>query len=179
MRGRSPGVDLRGAVAQALLLFIVPTVFKSTNHPGDTPPGIVYTRFLARPLGVCTVPLMIGATTSALLGEPIWAYLVWGLPAAIGLATVWAHFSMARTLAEVAIQPGQAAFRSVYDVLRGNPRDWEPIYNVQSTSWNLELSVGRTTYELKPKQWPNYETLTDAARQSFNPNTITSPPSHA
>lgn len=148
-------------------LFDVPTTFKSTDHPGTTPWGIVYTRFLGRPLAVCTVPLMIGATTSALLGHPVWAYLVWGLPAAIALATVWTHFSMARTVAEVGFQSGQAALRSVYDVLQDRPFEWKPIFNVRTTSWHLELSVGRATYELTPKRWPEYETLCDAARQSF------------
>ncbi|PSQ51172.1 MAG: hypothetical protein BRD28_06080 [Bacteroidetes bacterium QH_10_64_37] len=145
----------------------VPTTFKSTYHPGDTAWGVVYTRFLAPPLGVCTVPLMIGATTSALLEQPIWAYLVWGLPSAIALATVWTHFSMARTIAEVGFRPGQAAFRSVYDVLLDRPLVWKPIFNVRTTSWHVELSAGRTTYELQQNRWPEYDSLQDAARQSF------------
>lgn len=116
---------------------------------------------------------MIGATTSALLEQPVWAYLVWGLPAAIGLATVWAHFSMARTTAEIRLRSGQAALRSVYDVLRDRPLDWEPIYNVRTTSWNTELSVGRSTHELMPKQWPEYESLSEAAKHAFHPGVAT------
>jgi len=145
----------------------VPTTFKSAYHPGDSPWGIVYTRFLARPLGVCTIPLMIGATTSALLSQSVWPYLVWGLPTALALATVWTHFSMARTLAEVGFRSGQAALRSVYDVLLDRPFDWKPILNVRATSWHLEISVGRATYELTPKRWHKYEQLCNAARESF------------
>lgn len=148
----------------------MPTTFQSTHHPGDTPWGIVYTRFLARPLAACTIPLMIGATTSALMGQPIWTYLVWGLPAAIGLATVWAHFSMSRTIAELVLRRGQAALRSVYDVLLGRPFEWKPIYKVRTTSWHTELSVGRTTYELQPGDWPDYDTLEEVAQQSFHPD---------
>lgn len=151
----------------------VASTFKSTHHPEGRPWGLVYTRFLARPLGMCTVPLMIGATTSALLGKSVWAYLVWGLPAAILLATIWTRFSMARTVAEVALRPGQAAFRSVYDVLLNRSREWAPIFDVRTTSWDTELSVGRTTYTLHPKQWPEYDALQDAARQSFRPQTRT------
>lgn len=147
------------------------TTFKSIHHPGDTPWGIVYTRFLARPLAVCTIPLMIGATTSALLDQPVWGYLVWGLPAALALATIWTHFTMARTIAEVGFRSGQAAFRSVYDVLRGQPPEWKPLFNVRTTSWHIEISVGRTTYMLQLEQWPNYDALRDAARQSFQPET--------
>ncbi|MFB6271859.1 MAG: hypothetical protein ABEL51_03090 [Salinibacter sp.] len=104
---------------------------------------------------------------SALLGTPVLPYLVWGLPAAIALATVWTHFSMSRTVAEVGFRSGQAALRSVYDVLQNQPLDWKPIFNVRTTSWHLELSVGRTTYEMTPKQWHEYETLCDTARRSF------------
>jgi len=154
----------------------VASIFKSTHHPGGSPWGLVYTRFLARPLAACTLPLMIGATTSALLGQPVWAYLVWGLPAALVLATVWTHFSMARTLAEVGLRPGQAAFRSVYDVLLDRSRDWEPIFDVRTTSWDTELSVGRTAYTLRPNRWPKYDALQDAARQSFRPQRATTSP---
>lgn len=152
----------------------VATVFESTYHPNETPWGLVFTRFFARPLGVCTIPLMVGATTSALLKQPIWAYLVWGLPAAIVLATVWTHFTLKRTLAEVSFRPGQAAVRSVYDVLHDQPRVWEPIFNVRTTSWNTELAVGRTTYLLQPDQWSDYKALRDAARQSFRPQASSS-----
>lgn len=158
-------------------LSTVATVFESTNHPGDTPWGIVYTRFLARPLGVCTVPLMIGATTSALLEQPIWGYLVWGLPTAIALATVWTHFTLSRTIAEAGFRPGQAALRSVYDVLLDQPFVWKPIFKVRTTSRHVELSAGRTTHELTSSQWPDYDALRNAARQSFQPEA--SPPSHA
>lgn len=157
------------------------TIFESTHHPNDTPWGIVYTRFLARPLAVCTVPLMIGATTSALLSQPIWVYLVWGLPAAIALATVWTHFTMSRTIAEIGFRSGQARLRSVYDVLLDQPVGWKPIFKVRTTTWHVELSVGRTTYELQGDQWPDFDALQDVARKSFQPegSPSVSPPSYA
>lgn len=145
------------------------TVFESTDHPKGTPWGLVYTRFLARPLAVCTIPLMVGATTSALLKQPVWAYLVWGLPIALVLATLWTHFSLNRTLAEVSFRPGQAAVRSVGDVLSDQPRDWEPIFNVRTTSWSVEVALGRTTYVFGAERWPNFEALGDVARESFRP----------
>ena len=174
--GRGPGLHCAARERRHLLytLFtsgyvyhLVPTTFKSIYHPGDTAWGVVYTRFLASPLGVCTVPLMIGATASALLDQPIWAYLVWGLPAAIALATAWTHFSLSRTTAEIRFRSGQAAIRSVHDVLLERPLQWKPMFNVRTTSWQVELSVGRTTHELQADTWPNHDALQKAARQSF------------
>lgn len=78
---------------------------------------------------------------------------------------------MARTIAEVRFRSGQAAFRSVYDVLRGRPPDWKPLFNVRTTSWHVEISAGRTTYMLQLEQWPNYDALQNAARQAFQTET--------
>lgn len=118
---------------------------------------------------------MIGATTSALLGQAVWGYLVWGLPAAVLLSSVWTHFSMDRTLAEVHLRAGQAALRSVYDVLRDRALDWKPIFNVRTTSWHIELSIGRTTYELRNTDWPAFDRLGGVARRAFHPEGSTSP----
>ncbi|PSQ69273.1 MAG: hypothetical protein BRD31_05930 [Bacteroidetes bacterium QH_2_64_26] len=156
---------------------MVPTTFKSAYHPGDTAWGVVYTRFLAPPLGACTVPLMIGATISALLDQPVWGYLVWGLPIALSLATVWTHFSMSRTIAEARFRSGQAALRSVHDVLLGRPYEWKPIFSVRATPMRVEISIGRTTYLLYPQQWPDYDALKKAAQQSFRPDSSTAPAS--
>jgi hypothetical protein len=122
---------------------------------------------------------MIGATTSALLDQSVWGYLVWGLPVAIGLSTVWTHFTMSRTIAEVGFRSGQAALRSVHDVLTERPYEWKPILSVRATSLRIEISIGRTTHMLYPNQWPKYDALQDAARQSFRPAPNASTPSSA
>ncbi len=141
----------------------------------------MFTRVLARPLGVCTIPIMIGATASALQGQPIWSYVAWGLPAALLVATLWAHFTLRRTVAEIRLRPGQAAVRSVRDVLRDHPPQWHPLYKVRATSWYLEVSLGWNTYEFHPQQWPDYEGLQEGARQAFHPDDTSSvqPPSYA
>ena len=68
---------------------------------------------------------------------------------------------------ELRFRSGQAAVRSVYDVLLERPPEWKPIFNVRTTSWHVELSVGRITYELQVNAWPGYDGLQKAARQSF------------
>lgn len=124
---------------------------------------------------------MIGATASALQGQPVWLYLAWGFPAALLVATFWAHFTLRRTIAEIQLRSGQAAVRSVQDVLSGQSSTWHPLFKVRTTPWHTEVSVGWNTYELAPRDWPEYEELRDAAREAFNPNTSNSirPPSYA
>lgn len=172
------------ALFNALFHFLssdVSKVFKSVHHPEDTPRGVVFTRALARPLGVCTVPIMIGATASALQGQPVWSYLVWGLPAALLVATFWAQFTLRRRVAEVHLRPAQAVVRSVRDVLNDHSPDWQPLYNVRTTPWRVEVSVGWNTYELDPPHWPEYDTLQEEVQNAFHPDESSSvrPPSYA
>lgn len=124
---------------------------------------------------------MVVATASALQGKPVWGYLAWGLPAAILIATLWAQFMLSRTVAEVRLRPGQAAIRSVHDVLYDRSPDWYPLYNVRQTPWHVEMSVGWNTYEFGPRQWPEYEALRTAAREAFHSEASSSahPPSYA
>lgn len=107
---------------------------------------------------------------SALLEQSVWGYLVWGLPSAVGLAMIWARFSMARTKAELRLRPGEIAIRSVEDVLQERSPTWEPIYNVRSTSWDVQISAGRVTHVFQPSDWPDYDVLQNRARESFRPN---------
>lgn len=140
------------------------TTFQSKYHPGDTPGSLVYARALVGPIGACTTPIMIGATAAALQGHPIWGYLVWGLPAALAIATVWTHFTLSATPAELLLKPGQCAIRSIHDVLQDAPPSFHPLYNVRVTPWETELAVGWNTRVCAQSDWPNYPELRKAAQ---------------
>lgn len=155
------------------------TVFKSRHHPGGRSQGFVYTKALVRPLGACTAPLMLGATASALQGQPVWGYLVWGFPAALVVAFLWTHFRLSSTSAELHLRPGQAAVQSIKDVVGDRSPSWYPLHNVRETPQYTEISVGWTTYVCRRRDWPQYERLREKARQVFYPerNRYSRPPS--
>ena len=143
------------------------SVFRSVHHPGDTPSGVVYTRALAGPIGACTVPLMIGATTSALLQQSVWPFLVWGLPLAVLCATGWAHFTLTRQIAELHLRAGQAALRSVWDVMRDRSAEWHALHNVKTTAAGVELSIGWAAYELRRVDWAQFPQMQAQNEEAF------------
>lgn len=145
----------------------VPSIFKSAEHPGDAPSSAVYSRALARPIGAFLAPIMLGAAAAALQGDPVWGYLLWGLPGALIAATLWTQFRLMRTPAELHLRPGQAAVQSVHEVVHGRPRTWHPLHHVRAGRWDVELSVGWRTYSFRPAEWPNYEELREAAREAL------------
>lgn len=145
----------------------MPTVFRSVDHPGGLPTAIVYSRALARPLGACVVPVMIGAAAAALQGLPAWGYLVWGLPSAVAAASVWTQFMLIKTPAEVHLRPGQAAVQSVHDVLYDHSPSWHPLYNVRLGRRYLDLSVGWRTYTCRAPRWPDFNRMQNTAEQAF------------
>lgn len=142
--------------------------FRSVHHPADRPTGLVYVRELAGPIGACTLPVMIAATASALQGHLIWGYLLWGLPTALGVASIWTQFSLSTTTAELHFRPGQCATRSVHDVLYDRSLQWHPLYNVKGSPGQIELSIGWTTRTYRQRNWPDFPDLRSAARQSLD-----------
>jgi len=113
---------------------------------------------------------MIGATAAALQEHQVWGYLVWGLPSALVIATLWTHFRLSSLPAEIHVRPGQVAIQSIQDVLREQPLDWHPLNNVQVSPGELEISVGWSTEICQQQDWPNYPQLREAAQHAFRPH---------
>jgi hypothetical protein len=142
------------------------TEFKRRIHPGGQPRAQVYAYWLVGPIGACTVPVMIGATAAALQGQTVWEYLVWGLPSALVVASIWTQFSLSRTVTEVQFRAGQCAVRSLHDVLVGRPPKWHPLYGLQESEAEIELSFGWSTEVIRRREWPQFAQLRDAARHA-------------
>lgn len=145
------------------------TVFKSVHHPEDQSSGRVYTETLVKPIGACLSPIMIGAAASALQGNPVIGYLLWGVPAALFIATLWTHFLLSSTPAEVHLRSGRVALRSIQDVVLDRSPDWNPLYNVRVSPESVEISVRWTTRIFRPRNWPEYDRLREAAEQAYHP----------
>ncbi len=130
---------------------------------------MVYAQWIVGPLGTCTVPIMIGATASALEGNPVWGYLVWGFPVALLAASIWTHFALATTPAELHLRSGQCAVQTVYDVLYDRPLRWSNLYDVRVSSDRIEISVGWTTRLCRREDWPEFSQLRDASNRAVQP----------
>jgi hypothetical protein len=107
---------------------------------------------------------MIGATASALLGQSTWPYLVWGLPAALTIATAWTRFTLSTTLAAIHLREGKCAVESVHDILQSQSRNWEPLYGVRESSGDIELYLEWTTHVLRRPDWPEFRDLRRGVR---------------
>ena len=111
---------------------------------------------------------MIGATASALQGHAVLGYLVWGFPIALVIATLWTHFRLSSTPAEVHFRPGQVALRSIQDVLARRPVEWRPLHNVRQGPEYVEISIGWNTQVLMAPDWPNYLELRSTSKAALD-----------
>lgn len=147
--------------------------FTSTHHPGDQSWTRVVGRALVRPIAATVLPVMIVVTTRALQLGVVWPYVAWGLPMALLAASAWTRFKLGHQIAEIRLQPGQAAVRSVHDVLVDNRIEWQSLHDVRVTARSLTVSVGWTAFELKGANWPRFEDLQnglEAARHGRDPS---------
>lgn len=115
-------------------------------------------------------PLMIGATAAALQGHPVLGYLIWGFPSAIIIASLWTHFRLSSTPAELHLRSGKVATRSIQDVLLDRPVQWHPLHNVRVSTEYTEVSVGWATQVCRRAEWPEYDKLRETAQQAFAPH---------
>jgi hypothetical protein len=152
----------------------MPTCFHSTNHPGDRPTAHVVSKALVRPLAALAVPLMAGTTAAVLTGQSVTLALVVGMPLVMASATVYAHFRLGQTPAELCLRPGEAAVRSVRDVLYRTPRRWQPLYDARIDATETTLTIGWRTVRCQQAAWPAHDALQDAVRRARRPLT---PPS--
>lgn len=147
-----------------------PLCFRSTAHPGDASAALVYSRAMARPLGVALTPVMLAALMTVLAGQRIWPHFFWGMGLALGVAWAWARFQLSRTLAEVQLRPGRrvAAARTVRDVLGDARPEWRRLVRVRTERVPpaLRLHLGDTSHRLLKRRWPRADELREAVRQN-------------
>ncbi len=141
-------------------------IFRSVEHPGSAPPALVYGRALVTPIGVCLLPVMIGALVAALQGYPALSYLLVGFPGAIAVAMLWTHYRLRTTLAEIRVRPDAAALRTVWECAREEPLRWMRVLDLRTNRSAIEATVGRGTYALRTARWPEHEALLEALRQA-------------
>lgn len=144
----------------------MPVTFRSTLHPEGQPLVLVVGRALVETLGWCVLPLMIGALAATLQrGDPL-PYLVYGLPAALAVASGWTHFRLRTRLAEIRVDEAVAAACSVWEVLRAVPPTWLPVLDLRKTRTTFQFTLGHIPYEQFDAAWPEREALLQALQHA-------------
>ena len=138
-------------------------IFRSKDHPGDTPQIVLYAQWLVKPLGVCALPIMVLTLVDVLQGKDILPYLLFGFPAAVILASLWTAYRMRSAAAEVVIAGPYAEVRTVLDVLSRKPRKpWRIVLDVRRSDDFIQLAVGESVFELPTSEWPEVGRLMQA-----------------
>lgn len=140
--------------------------FISEDHPQGLPTTLVVGRALAAPLGTCAVPVMLVTLAAALQERELMPFLLWGMPAALLVASLWTRFHLMRTPAEVLVRTDAAAVRSIYDCAQRRGAQWKRVFDLRTTRHSLEVAIGRDAYELAHKQWPEHEALLAALKEA-------------
>ncbi len=155
--------------------------FQSNHHPGATPAALVYGRALGVPLSACVIPLMLIALAAVLQEQPAPALglLVYGLPAALLVATAWTHFHLRRTPAAIRVEHpaptdrlGRAVVLSVADCLQDRLLPARLVVDLRRTRTTTQVSIGLDTYELPDAEWPEHDALLGALRAARHPGSL-------
>ncbi len=142
-------------------------VFRSRHQPGGAPPATVYGGYLIRTLGLCMIPLMLGATAAALQARPALPYLVWGFPPALLLALGWTHYRLRTLPAEIRVSGDRVSMFSVWDCLQGaSSSGHHRVLDLKVSRTTLEVTIDRTPYTLARRDWPEAGPLLDALRRT-------------
>ena len=151
-------------------------LFYSAAHPAGTPASLVWARALVRPLATVMLPVMIATLVAALEGLSLFPFLLFGFPGAIATATLWTRYRLALTLAEIHLRGGEAAVRTVTEVLRHRRLVWNPVFDLRKTRTTFIIALGRTHYELDDADWPDVRALLDALQRARQANAVFSVP---
>ncbi|MGI9173954.1 MAG: hypothetical protein ACR2GR_01365 [Rhodothermales bacterium] len=151
-------------------------LFCSTAHPSGMSAALVWAGALIRPLATAMLPVMIVTLVAALEGLSLLPFLLVGFPGAIAAATLWTRYRLTLTLAEIHVRGGEAAVRTVTDVLRHGRLAWRPVFDLRKTRTTFIVAFGRTQYELDDADWPDVRVLLDALQKARRAGAVFSLP---
>jgi len=143
--------------------------FQSIDHPGSDSVPVLYSRAVARPMGVLMLPVMIVALVQALQGAPVFPEIFLAAGVALTAASAWTHFQLGHRVVELRVQGQRVALRTAIDVARDVAPVWEPLLRAKQQRDGLHLYVGDRTIHLSPSNWPAYERLRTALQPDDQP----------
>ena len=130
---------------------------------------VLYSRAVARPMGLLMLPVMIVALVQALQGAPVFPEIFLAAGAALTASSAWTHFQLGHRVVELRVQGQRVALRTAIDVARDAAPVWEPLLRAKQQRDGLHLYVGDRTIHLSPSNWPAYERLRTALQPDDQP----------
>ncbi|NNF03131.1 MAG: hypothetical protein HKN17_01590 [Rhodothermales bacterium] len=139
--------------------------YRSVDHPDGRPRSWEYASALVRPIGICMLPVMIGALVAMLEGLPALRYLTIGSPIAIGVASVWTWIRVRDDVVEVCISTEKqgVSVLSRHDAASPRrPEAWTRLFNVEtSDDGRVFLTAGHEEFRLEAHRFPDMDELLD------------------
>lgn len=136
--------------------------FESSDHPGNLPKAVVFSRALVLPLAAAMLPVMIATLVAVLEGLPILPHSLWAAGAAGLLSAAWTSFNLRRRVAEIRIEGPWVQVRSVADVALQQTDPPKRVLDVRNYGSWAHLTVGLTSFELERAEWPAFDELVEA-----------------
>ena len=147
--------------------------YRSVDHPDGRLRSWEYASALVRPIGVCMLPVMIGALVAMLEGLPALRYLTIGSPIAIAVASVWTWIRVRDDIVEVCVSQEKqgVSVLSRHDAASPRrPESWMRLFNIKFDAENhIFLMVGHEEFRLDATRFPEVDRLIEDCRAVLYP----------
>jgi len=134
--------------------------FISTLHPGGRTKAAIVGTALAKPVGICMLPVMMGALVGMLQGYPVLGFLYFGFPISLLVASGWSWIQVRNIICEVHIHDGVVAIRSQWEAADlPSALNWRRLIDSSEIESGLRITLGLEEYSLHRQEWDRWSAL--------------------
>ena len=142
-------------------------VFRSKRHGGSLPPAVLFGQALALPIGICSLPVMIGALVTMLQGRAVLHFLLVWFPVAIVVAWAWTAMRLRGDVVELTFGDILVTTRTGWEVALGRaPKSSVAVLDVRRAGDDLLVTLGREPTRLLRSDWPDLDAIESACRRA-------------
>ena len=137
--------------------------FRSNEHPRVASKASVAAAALAKPIGFCMLPVMIGALVTMLQGFYALGFLLYGFPIASVVALGWTWIRVRSQIVEIHFDRDLVGVRSLMDAaLPASPLILKRLIDVDADQRPAWITLGLDHYQLHPSLWPEWNMIQHA-----------------
>ena len=130
--------------------------FRSIHHPGTASRAVVVARAQSLPVAVAFLAVMIGSLSAVLQGVDVLRPLLWIVPSAYAAAAAMGMYAVQRRPAEVVVDGGRGAVRSVWEASGAGPAVLARVHSALPRREGLVVGIGDEVVTLRPEDWPDF-----------------------